>query len=240
VIRAVTFDFWGTLYDDGPALPRRRRRRVGYAAGHLMGAGVAERQLEYAFEIVSRDIEHLRVTRHVSLAAEEVGRRVARVVGVTLDAEKATRLGDLISSAGREEPPVPIDGAREALSALHGRVKTAIICDTGLTLGHDLYAIMEADGIAQLLDHFTFSNQTGTTKPEVRQFHYTLHRLGFRPDQAVHVGDLESTDVAGAKAAGLRAIRVVGPGQDPATQADASVAGVAEVLDVLKAWGLEA
>ena len=97
---------------------------------------------------------------------------------------------------------------------------------------------MEADGVAQMLEQFTFSNQTGTTKPEVRQFHHTLHRLACKPGESVHIGDLEATDIAGAKAAGMRAIRIVHDGEDPATVADASVASIGEVREVLRGWGV--
>ena len=240
MIRAVTFDFWNTLYTEGAAQERRRQLRAEYAAGFFLGIGAAvtRRQLGYAFEIVFHDIEHLRNERQVGLRAEDIGRRLARTVAVTLSDPDATRLGELVSSAGREEPPMLLDGAREVLGALRGRVRLGLICDTGFTLGHDLYAVMEADGIAQLFDHFTFSDQTGTTKPMVRQFHHTLHRLGVQPDEAVHVGDLEPTDVAGAAQAGMRSIRILDPAGGE-TGADAAVGNIAETLDVLRQWGLD-
>ncbi len=241
MIRAVTFDFWGTLYGFGDAPERRREgRRRDYAHSFLtaLGAQVTPRQLEYALDLLLHEIDHLRKTSHAALSGEEIGLRLARTVGVRLEGEDAERLGELLSTAGREEPPVPLPGARQALETLRGKVKLGLISDTGFTLGHDLYAVMEADGLAQLMDGFTFSNQTGTTKPELRQFFHTLHRLDVRPDQAVHVGDLESTDVAGAKAAGMRAIRIVREGDDPATAADAAVRDVAETPGVLRRWGL--
>ncbi len=240
MIRAVTFDFWGTLYTEGPPAERRRLLRYEYAKDFFIGIGadVSRRQLEYAFEIVYHDVEHFRMVEHAGLSGEDIGQRLGRTVGVRLGAAEALRLGELISSATREAPPVPVGGAREVLQSLRGKVKLGLISDTGFTLGHDLYAVMEADGVAQLLDAFTFSNQTQTTKPEVRQFHHTLHQLRCSPEQGVHVGDLEPTDVAGAKAAGMRAIRMVGAGADPATAADAAIEDIAEVPGVLRGWGL--
>jgi FMN phosphatase YigB (HAD superfamily) len=38
----------------------------------------------------------------------------------------------------------------------------------------------------------------------------TATRLGAEPGQIAHIGDLEHTDIVGAKAAGCRAIRFVG------------------------------
>ena len=148
-------------------------------------------------------------------------------------------LGELLSAAARETPPRPAPGAMEVVQALYGKVKLGLICDTGITLGHDLYGIMEADGLAQLFDHFTFSDQTGTTKPELRQFSHALYRLDCPPESAVHVGDLEATDIAGAKQAGMRAVRIVHPDADPATAADATIRDIAEVLPVLRRWGVQ-
>ena len=97
---------------------------------------------------------------------------------------------------------------------------------------------MEADGLARLFDHFTFSNQTGTTKPEARQFHHTLYRLGCRPEEAVHVGDLEPTDIAGARAVGMRTVRILNEQGEPATAADSAVDGIDQVPGVLRGWGV--
>ena len=240
MIRAVTFDFWGTLYTEGDARQRRSDLRAEYARNFLLGLGheVTAQQINYAFEIIWNELHHEYRTNHVGYAAEDTGRGLARSVGIQLETGDAVRLGELISAAGRDAPPVPLPGAKNVVAALAGKVRLGLISDTGYTLGHDLYAVMEADGIAQLIEHFTFSNQTGTTKPEVRQFHHTLHRLGCRPDQAVHVGDLEPTDITGAKAAGMRAVRIVHDGEDPATAADAAVTDIGDVLKVLLEWGV--
>ncbi len=242
MIAAVTFDFWGTLYTEGDAEARRKAMRSEYARNFLMGLGadVTAQQIDYAFEITWKELYHQYKTNHVGYTAEDIGQTLARTVGQQLTLDDAVRLGELASTAGRDEPPVPLPGALEVIQALTGKVRLGLISDTGFTLGHDLYAVMEADGFAQMIEQFTFSNQTGTTKPELRQFHHTLHRLDSRAEQAVHVGDLEDTDVAGAKAAGMRAVRIVNPGEDGQTIADASVEKIADVLDVLRGWGLEA
>jgi putative hydrolase of the HAD superfamily len=236
----VTFDFWQTLYTEGPQQQRRRQLRCQYARDFFLGQGaeVSPAKLKYAFEILQHQLDHLRKVNHRSSSAEDLGEQLAEIVGVRLESSQAVRLGEAISWAGREAPPVPVEGAREVLAGLRGRAKLALISDTGFTLGPDLYAVMEADGIAGLLDHFTFSDQTGTTKPEVRQFHYTLHRLGCRAEQAVHVGDIEHSDIAGARQAGMRAIRILHPDADPATQAEAAVPSVRDVPEVLRRWGL--
>jgi putative hydrolase of the HAD superfamily len=241
VIQAVTFDFWGTLYSEIEGIYQRRRLlRYEYSQDFFQAQGreVTFTQLEFAFDILSRQIEHLRLERQVGINAEELGLHLGRTIGVELEADKARELGELISITGRECPPAPMDGAKALLEALRGRVKTAVISDTGMTLGPDLYSVMERDRVAQLLQQFTFSDQTGTTKPQSRQFLYTLHKLGVAPEAAVHVGDLEDADVIGAKGVGMRAIRIVRPGSNSHSLADAVVSSVCGVLPVLEQWGL--
>jgi len=242
VIEAVTFDFWATLYRDSPeAIDRRRGLRIDYARNFFLDRDrpVTVEQLTFAERVLARQMAAMRDHHNAGVDAAEMGRRLGRIVGVQLDAGDSLKLGELISWAGREEPPDIYEGARELLEALHGKVKLGIISDSGLTLGVDMYAIMEADGIVGLFDHFTFSDQTGTTKPMVRQFSHTLHRLGGRPEQAVHVGDLEQTDVLGARRMGMRVIRILHPWEDPQSAADATVDRLTEVADVLRQWGLD-
>jgi len=54
----------------------------------------------------------------------------------------------------------------------------------------------------------TFSSRAGFAKPDARIFAHALHRHGIAPAAALHIGDSEREDVAGARAAGLRALLV--------------------------------
>ena len=60
MIRAVTFDFWGTLYVEGPAMDRRQLLREDYTRPFLASIGkeVSASQLRYAFGILRHDLDH--------------------------------------------------------------------------------------------------------------------------------------------------------------------------------------
>ena len=82
--------------------------------------------------------------------------------------------------------------------------------------GYRLGVISNSDGRVErlledvgLLPHFEFvidSGRAGMEKPDPRIFHLGLDALGVAPDEAVYVGDVYEIDVAGARAAGMRAI----------------------------------
>jgi putative hydrolase of the HAD superfamily len=97
------------------------------------------------------------------------------------------------------------DDVRPALERLRAR---------GLRLGiisnwdRRLRTIVREMGLDALFDAVTISCEEGMRKPDPRIFGRSLGKLGVAPHEALHVGDLVSDDVAGARAAGLRAVLV--------------------------------
>lgn len=61
-------------------------------------------------------------------------------------------------------------------------------------------------GLNEYLDLVVASCLVGYDKPDPRIFHYALNAAGAAAQEAVHVGDLLCSDVAGAHAAGIRAV----------------------------------
>jgi len=237
MIEAVTFDFWGTLYADTPdAADKRFERRVAVAQGFFAAAGkrLDSATVRLALQTASVAINNARAKRHQGMSGEDVGHQVARELGFSLAGKDAKVLGESLSAIGCRHRPAPIDGAGALLGGLRGKVKLAVISDTILTLGADLEQVMATHGLAEMFDHFTWSDQTLTTKPMTRQFLHTIHMLGVAPDRAVHVGDLEATDIVGAHEARMRAI-LVGDKAAP-TAADAVACSLQEVGRILFKW----
>lgn len=109
-----------------------------------------------------------------------------------------------------EHPPVVIDGAREALSQLSGRYRLGIISDVGFSPGRVLKQVLADNGLLGFFDSLVFSDEAGRAKPHIEVFERTARSLAAEPGAMVHVGDLERTDIGGAKQAGYRAIRFTG------------------------------
>jgi putative hydrolase of the HAD superfamily len=59
------------------------------------------------------------------------------------------------------------------------------------------------------------------SKPDPRVFALVLERLGARPCEAAHVGDILRTDIIGAQGAGMRAVHFVGVNASDADQSTA-------------------
>lgn len=76
-----------------------------------------------------------------------------------------------------------------------------------------LHDVLRTTGLAGWFTAVFTSAETGLSKPDAAIFERALERLAVRADQAVHIGDSQHEDVAGARSAGIPAIMVVRDGQ---------------------------
>jgi putative hydrolase of the HAD superfamily len=82
----------------------------------------------------------------------------------------------------------------------------------GLTIGvisnfdDRLYRIFEGLGLRRWFDSITISSEVGFAKPSAKLFEAALERHRLIPAEALHVGDSEHLDLAGALSAGMTAV----------------------------------
>ncbi|WP_394823492.1 HAD family hydrolase [Pendulispora albinea] len=94
--------------------------------------------------------------------------------------------------------PEGLPGALDRLRA--AGVKLAVISNSeGMLAG-----LLDELGLLSRLDRVVDSALVGVEKPDPRIFSFALDAFGIGPDRALHLGDTVATDVAGARAAGIR------------------------------------
>jgi len=71
-----------------------------------------------------------------------------------------------------------------------------------------LRRVLEQAGLDGYLDGVVSSAEAGARKPDPAIFDPALKLAGVGPDEALHVGDTADEDVAGARAAGIRALLI--------------------------------
>jgi putative hydrolase of the HAD superfamily len=91
-----------------------------------------------------------------------------------------------------------------------------------------LHDVLASTGLSDLVDAVVTSAEVGAAKPDVAPFEAALAAVGGRAGDAWHVGDTFAEDVAGALAAGVRAVLVDREG----TSAGSVPGGVAVVSDL--------
>jgi putative hydrolase of the HAD superfamily len=88
----------------------------------------------------------------------------------------------------------------------------ALLKERGHTLGvisnfdYRVYGILDGLGLGAYFDSVTISSEAGWAKPASEIFKVALGRHALAPDEAMHVGDSEHMDLAGAQAAGIAAV----------------------------------
>ena len=95
------------------------------------------------------------------------------------------------------------DDAPPALAVLRAR-GLILVCVSNWDVS--LPRVLERCGLGRVLDGVLTSAAVGARKPDPAIFEAALELAGCRADEAVHVGDTAAEDVAGARAAGIRAL----------------------------------
>jgi putative hydrolase of the HAD superfamily len=131
-----------------------------------------------------------------------------------------------------------VEGAADTMAALEqANIKMALVCDTGLSPGRVVRQMLEDCGLAKFIEVMCFSDEVGVPKPGNEIFEKALAGLGVAPYEAIHVGDLKRTDIAGAKDIGMHTARFRGVHDDKSDAPDSPI-----VLDrheqLLEALGL--
>ena len=96
-----------------------------------------------------------------------------------------------------------LPGVPAALGALHAAgLRLAVVSNSDGTVEESLSSL----GLRDHLDAVVDSAVVGWEKPDAAIFHHALDLVGARPDRTLHIGDLYSVDVLGARGAGLHAL----------------------------------
>jgi putative hydrolase of the HAD superfamily len=215
-LSAVTFDLWQTLLMDTPqGFRRAQEERIRGIHRILAGEGVSVQigAVEQAYDAVWGRLQPIWAT-HGDLGSRGQVRLLLEILGVNgaipADGPVREALDDAYSRPILDAMPVANAGAREVLGALTDRgLRLGLICNTGRTPGRMLRLVLERLGLASSLRVLSFSDELELRKPHPEIFHRTLGALGVGPEEAVHIGDDVTTDVAGARGVGMRAIHLL-------------------------------
>jgi putative hydrolase of the HAD superfamily len=211
MLRAVTLDFWNTLFVDRRGR-EREHKRAEWLRAQLDAAGVQASDTAIADALSAGFAYFERVWRaeHRTPLAGETTEATLAALGVRLPDEVFAQTVEYFERLIVDVPPEPMPGAAGALPTLAERYKLAVVCDTGYSPGSVLTELLAGNGMLEPFSYLFFSNEHGMSKPDPRVFKHTLAQLGASAGEAAHVGDMQRTDIAGAQAAGMTAVHFLG------------------------------
>jgi len=211
MIRALTFDLWQTLLYD-PHEPRRAALRAQGMAAALAAHGhdiTPPRLLDVMAECTRARVA-LAGSREMG-PLEQI-RWILGALGLSdaaADAAAPAMFGPYCE-ASLEILPEVFPAAPATLARLAADYPLAVICNTGTSPGSVLRAMLHRLDLMAHLRALVASDELGYRKPHPLPFQTALGQLGVAPREAVHIGDDPTTDVHGAKLAGMKAILLTG------------------------------
>ena len=209
MLKAITFDFWGTLYQNAYAHEERRC---------LLWTTLLQHDQPRSLDEIDKAYHHAREVWDRVWRAEQRSLSIGRWLQEMLVSLNADLPDDVKVKLGRTiqevylllDEPQPVPGAVDAVAHLSQNYSLGLISDTGLTPGRVLRKVMERDGLLHHFEALTFSDEIGSAKPQPEPFLRTLVALDVQPEAALHIGDLPETDLAGARDVGMKTLLFLG------------------------------
>ena len=209
-MRAVLLDALGTLVDLEPPAPRLR--------AELAARGVAVTEAEAAAamrtEIAFYRAEHQAARDEASLDALRA--RCTEVLARALPPQ-AAGVGDLRDALLASLRFTPYPEVAPTLRELRARGLRLVVASNWDV---SLHGVLRDTGLAPLVDGAVTSAEAGAPKPAAAVFEAALALADVTAAEALHAGDDEEADLAGAQAAGITPVLVArdgrpGPGGVP-------------------------
>ncbi|MFY1018265.1 HAD family hydrolase [Ectopseudomonas khazarica] len=228
-IELITFDLDDTLWDVTPVMQDAEAALRNWLALHAPRLGAVP--VEHLWAVRSRLLDAEPMLKH---RLSELRRRI--LCHALEDAGYAHGEAQALAEAGfqvflsaRHQVELFTD-VHPTLEALAERFRLAVI-----TNGN---ADVRRLGLSEYFQFALCAEELGVGKPDPKPFLEALGRAGVAAEHAVHIGDHPSDDIAGAKAAGLRAIwfNPQGRAWEGETTPDAQIASLAELPALLGSW----
>jgi putative hydrolase of the HAD superfamily len=243
MIEAVTIDFWNTIVETGDGSRRKAARIAAVIDGAAeAGASIGATEAGAAIDAIYPVFEKTWFGEQRTLLPSECVALIWENLGIPMPTAVHERIVHTVERSLLADPPPLLPGAMETIMTLSQTRKLALISDTSITPGTVLREILEGYGLAGAFSHFIFSDELGVSKPHERTFRSALQALHVEPSAAAHIGDIERTDIIGAKDIGMKAILFNGKRdsiyrrEGETTRADAAADTWEIIPDIISAW----
>lgn len=171
------------------------RRSIRVEPGRLWQGEYRTRRWLDTPDVIRRSTDDSRVTLYFREILKECGVRRPGVVDPVLREIRAYHEAHNIWEV--VPPGLPL-----LLDRLRARYRLSVISNSNGTVREKL----RRTGLWPYFEVVFDSREMGIEKPDPRIFRLAMERTGARPERSLYVGDLYHVDVAGARAAGMRAV----------------------------------
>jgi HAD superfamily hydrolase (TIGR01509 family) len=204
-IRAVLFDWGGTIVRDDSVVVTSPTAAVAHFARQTLHLALRDEAFDRAFQEVLPTPKPA-ATRGAPSIAALIGAAFEHL-GWKIDDAQVAECAQLFFAEATFAHDV-FDDARALLPSLKYRGYRMAVVTNSLFPSAMLRPWMGELGLAGYFDAVISSADVGRTKPDLEPYVAALRALSVDPHEALFVGDRVQTDIAGARAAGLRAVLI--------------------------------
>lgn len=209
VIKAVLFDFGGTLFDYHPPnneIWARVAKQFGYSIHSeepgLIKAIVDQRERFESLRVAVIDGKKNKITPD---DWHEMNRITLRSLGID-DPEAVSVVSQMFDKRIGQFKIYP-DTEDTLLKLKSEGIKLALVSNVSPDLAIPRRSILKEHGIHDLFSTIILSSEVGIEKPDPVIFNQALEKLGIDdPVEVIHVGDDIITDVRGSREAGINPV----------------------------------
>lgn len=214
-LKVITIDFWNTIFDSSGGKERNALRYhtlVHEIAKHDIN--ITTKDFDDALAASWEYFNDIWINQQRTPKPKDTIEFFWKYLKLPHSESSIDKVTQVFSDSIINYPPKLIYNVAEAIKILAESYKLGIVSDTGFTPGVTLQKLLEQHDILNYFSSFSFSDETGVSKPHPDAFLKVLNELQVSPEEALHIGDIEKTDIKGAKQLGMYAIKFTG---DPTT-----------------------
>lgn len=211
-MKTISIDFWNTLVNSRTGGEQRhqvRIKKLNQIAAKYDKTITAE-QVESAKKQISVEFDKEWLGNKRTMQTHELVERIVTHLGIPAKKSEKEELTFAFQHSLLHGPPDLAPDVELILPQLAEKYPLAIISDTMFSPGSVLRAFLQTKNLLVYFNHCVFSDEVGYSKPDSRAFLQVLEKNKATAAESFHVGDIQSTDIAGAQAVGMKAILYTG------------------------------
>lgn len=204
MIKAITFDFWETIiraidYSDV---------RINFLTRILEIEGFSKNRklIRDAYLSSQKVFYNAWKNEQKYISALERTEFILKTLEINLPSKSKYNIIKHFEEITLLAPPPLMNDSEMILKSLYDHHRIGLICDSGMSPGKMLRKVLEYHNVLKYFCCTIFSDEMGRNKPNPIVFRQALKKLEVKPSEAMHIGDLLETDIAGANAIGMKTV----------------------------------
>jgi HAD superfamily hydrolase (TIGR01549 family) len=187
--KAIVFDFWGTLVENGTYSPIRQVKRI-----------LRLDDMPFS-DYVIRLENAMMIKKHESL--KDAFEAVANEFGIKINTYQINMLVGLWNKNWLLAKPYP--EAEKVLSELKKKYKLIMISNTD---NFSVEPVLQKFDFSKYFDKILLSYEQGSLKTDGKMLEHALSEMGIPKEDVIVVGDSLESDIMPAERAGMKAVLV--------------------------------